>query len=138
MRARPRQHSAPRETQRGKEATVLAQKRKKPFGRRKVERAQDINSIDSIITPRFGPSSKRQSERKDFWCVCYIYAYAFGEEIVREAILLDLSDNGAMFRCPSRAPFPPKLRLRAPRLGLDVKARTVWQNGFDTGVAFDV
>ena len=48
------------------------------------------------------------------------------------------SETGVRLRCRSRTPFPDKVRLRAPRLGLDIMARTVWQTGFDTGLAFEM
>ena len=81
---------------------------------------------------------KRQSEREGRWCVCYVHSTEYGQDLVREAIILDLSDIGARVRSRSRAMFPENVRLRAPRLGLDVQARTVWQEGFDTGIAFEM
>ncbi|MEL7055859.1 MAG: hypothetical protein AAGL09_05980 [Pseudomonadota bacterium] len=87
---------------------------------------------------RFLTKKDRQQERTNVWCVCYVYAQEFGREVVREAIMLDRSETGVRLRCRSRTPFPDKVRLRAPRLGLDIMARTVWQTGFDTGLAFEM
>lgn len=103
----------------------------KTFGQRRGPRASTV--------PPLGCKTKkdRQHERENIWCVCYVYAQEFGREVVREAILLDRSETGVRLRCRSRTLFPDQVRIRAPRLGLDVMARTVWQKGFDTGIAFE-
>ena len=88
----------------------------------------------------FGASPRhqdRQSDREGTWCICYIHAHEFGQDTVREAIILDRSDSGVRVRSRSRATFPEKVRIHAPRLGLDITGHTVWQEGFDTGIAFE-
>ncbi|MEL6857913.1 MAG: PilZ domain-containing protein [Pseudomonadota bacterium] len=113
-------------------------KNTKTFGLRRAANASDASRPSAMIGFPNTSDPRRQSERESLWCICYIHAAEFGQDEVREAVLLDLSDTGARVRCRSRAKFPEQVRLRAPRLGLDLKARRVWQNGFDTGIAFDV
>ncbi len=110
----------------------------KSFGQRRTSKAVSFKAAMPIPVLRVHTKTRRRSEREDLWCVCYVYAEEFGQEVVREVIVLDLSKHGGRVRCRSRAVFPKNVRLRAPRLGLDVQARTVWQEGFDTGIAFEV
>ena len=109
-----------------------------PFGQRRTSKAVSVKAAAPIPVLRVDKKTQRQSERESLWCVCYVYAEEFGQEVVREAIILDLSEHGGRVRCRSRAVFPENVRMRAPRLGLDMQARTVWQEGFDTGFAFEV
>ena len=111
---------------------------KPTFGQRrsgcaKPYQRSNPHSVEALTSHR-----KRRSERECRWCVCYVHSKEYGQDVVREAVILDLSDIGARVRCRSRAAFPENVRLRAPRLGLDVQARTVWQEGFDTGIAFEI
>lgn len=110
----------------------------KTFGQRRTGSAARVRTAKPIPILRVDTKTQRQSERENLWCACYVYAEEFGQEIVRETIMLDLSEHGGRVRCRSRAAFPDHVRIRAPRLGLDVPARTVWQKGFDTGFAFEV
>lgn len=110
---------------------------KTTFGKRRVSRFSSFTTPPPIPLAAVSKKSKRLIEREARWCVCYVHTMEFDQEHVREVILLDLSKLGARLRCRSRVRFPESLRLRAPRLGLDLRARTVWQKGFDTGVAFE-
>lgn len=110
---------------------------KTTFGKRRVTRVSNFARPAPIPVVTVSKRIKRLSEREARWCVCYAHMIEFDQEVVREAILLDVSELGARFRCRSRASFPENLRLRVPRLGLDLQARTVWQKGFDTGIAFE-
>ena len=110
----------------------------KAFGQRRTGRASNGASAPRSAAFSETALSKRQREREDLWCVCYVFTEEFGQEVVRKAILLDRSDKGARVRCRSRALFPEMLRLHAPRIGLDVLGRNVWQKGFDTGISFDI
>ena len=116
---------------------MIGTRNNKTFGQRRTKGASELGFSSSIRKPRKAAKSRRQSARESHWCVCYIHATEFGHDELVEAIMLDLSESGARIRCRSRARFPEQVRFRAPRLGLDTVARRVWQNGFDTGIAFE-
>lgn len=109
---------------------------KKTFGQRRTRKPVSFKAAVPIPILRVDTKKQRQSERENLWCCCYVYAEEFGRELIRAATMLDFSEHGGRVRCRSRAVFPENVRLRAPRLGLDVQARTVWQEGFDAGFAF--
>lgn len=106
------------------------------FGRKRTQTRPDASTLRHV--PRLAKRicEQRNTRRDERWCICYIHTHEFGQDVVHEAILLDVSDAGARIRCRHRSLFPNALRLRAPRLGLDVSAQKVWQDGFDTGMAF--
>lgn len=107
-----------------------------PFGRRQTTSRSFCASSPRSFTSNPIEVEARHSPREHLWCVCYIHSTLSGQDETREGIILDLSDSGARIRSRSRMPFPHEIILKAPRLGLRVRARKVWQNGFDTGVTF--
>ena len=84
----------------------------------------------SVLQP---PSNRRASTRKGIWCICSV-----SSEMVdlREAVILDVSRTGARIRFRSRGTLPPVIRVKAARIGLNRRARVVWQSGFDAGLEF--
>lgn len=107
-----------------------------PFGRRQIGRSLFCAPSPKIIESERKVVEARHSAREHLWCVCYIHSNLAGQEDTREGIMLDLSDTGARIRSRNRQRFPDEVILKAPRLGLRIRARKVWQKGFDTGVTF--
>jgi len=106
------------------------------FGRKPSHPRPSASTFVRVPNRAMRTLERRKTPRDDRWCICYVHTHEFGQDVIHEAILLDVSDSGARIRCRHRSLFPDALRLRAPRLGLDISAQKVWQDGFDTGMAF--
>ena len=86
-----------------------------------------------IVRPKGKPAEKRHAARKGIWCVCTVSTDATW---LREAIILDVSKTGARIRFRSRGQLPSEIRIKASRIGLNRRARIIWQTVFDAGIEF--
>lgn len=72
----------------------------------------------------------RRDERTHAWCVCEVH-YPTGER--KSGVLLDRSISGLRMRFRTRGALPDRFKVIAPRIGLTVLVKVVWQDGFDAG-----
>ncbi len=86
-----------------------------------------------IVRSKSKYAEQRRAGRKGIWCVCVISSDA---SQLREAIILDVSKTGARVRFRSRGNLPAEIRIKASRIGLNRRAKVVWQTGFDAGLEF--
>ena len=76
---------------------------------------------------------KPRTPRKAIWCVCSVASHG---DVVREAIIMDVSKTGARLRFHVRGRLPERVWIKASRIGLNRPARVVWQDLHDAGVQF--
>ncbi len=59
------------------------------------------------------------------------------EGYCRRGVVLDHSDQGVRVRLQSRESLPDQIELHVPALSIKRKAKIIWRDGVDIGVAFD-
>ena len=75
----------------------------------------------------------RTAPRKETWCVCSLYSE---RDLIREAVIMDISHTGARLRFRARGALPRYVRIKASRIGLNRLARVVWQDSYNAGLQF--
>ncbi len=107
-----------------------AGKGKRPDVKRALVEAPAIPEIVHQEPPR--PHQER-SPRKNTWSVCTISNDGEGG---REAVIVDVSRTGARVRFQGRGSLPSVVHIKSSRLGLNRKARVIWQDNCDVGLRF--
>ena len=79
------------------------------------------------------PSRKPRAVRDDTYVEC---AVSTGPGHLERGIVVDVSETGARIRFYSRWTLPGRVRISAPRLGLDREAEVVWQDFNEAGLKF--
>lgn len=74
-----------------------------------------------------------RADRMDTWCVCSIFTGGIED---RKGVVINTSDTGARVRFDTRGRLPIVVKIKAPRIGLEQKARVVWQDSMDVGLEY--
>jgi len=90
--------------------------------------------IRAVVSGSAKLSVRRRSERAAIWVDCEI-SWA-GSLRGENGILMDISDTGARVRFFHRGVMPDTVRIIAPRLRLNRRARVVRRDETDIGLQF--
>lgn len=110
---------------------------KPSFGKRKVDPSAAVTQPSQTAASHVGV--KRSAERRAYWSPCTLRSMEcreYEQPMVREVIILDASETGARIRSRSKSDLPKYINVRSSRIGLHRRARVIWQNEFDAGIAF--
>ena len=100
------------------------------LGNRKPEKkAPNAARVEQMVAPH--PDTPRPVR-----AMVYREAYVVYESGYRcRGVVLDYSDMGVRLRFPTNEHLPPEVDLQANAVGLGGKARVIWQEGSEAGLA---
>lgn len=93
------------------------------------------SSVSTLVTvkPSYTYDDMRRAARKNIWCVCSLFQ---DSALLKEAVIVDVSKTGARVKFRHRGHLPPRVRIKAGRIGLNRLAEVVWQTPSDAGLRF--
>ena len=95
-----------------------------------------LSAIASEGQARFSRSGRRPgTDRKATWAICVLTWKPKGRA---RGICIDVSETGARIRFRNKVVPPQAFQFVSPKLGLNVPARFVRQDGFDVSIEFIV
>ena len=114
------------------------------FGKKKTLAPHQGVSVLPRATMQVARSSApvrraRAAVRKAVWSACAIESEHMTSEqqnLDREGIILDLSKRGVRIRFQNKSALPQQVSIRSSRLGIERRAKVVWQDEFDAGLEF--
>lgn len=99
-----------------------------PPGRLQRTHAQTSVPVDLLPKPQNLPRLHRSMVYREAYVV-----YESGYR--RKGIVLDYSANGVRLRFPTNEHLPPEVILHAGAVGVEGRARVVWQHNSEVGLA---
>lgn len=107
----------------------LSGRKRAKFGRLKP--ADEDSAAESREDRNGNPIDPNQ---RDVWSICTVYS---GSQEKREGVIIGICAESARVRFKSRSEFPPIVRIKSSRLGLNRLARLDWQSEFDAQFLFN-